>query len=77
MDRYRIVWNDFIDAKAARSAWYQRLLKECLELEHDYMRIRNSLSEEDRDKLDKYISACEEMGYWKLQLASPFGVTEE
>lgn len=48
---------------------YQELLAQCLQAEKDYQRICNTLCEEDRLLLDRYISLCEEMDHRKLQLA--------
>lgn len=77
MNPYREIWNRFINEKAWEDAWYQELLRDCLTLEPEYIRIRDALSERDQDLLEHYISACEEMGYWKLQLAAPFDLTKE
>ena len=47
---------------------YQELLKKCGELEPEYERIMNTLSEEDRDILDRYIGICEELEHQKVHL---------
>ena len=48
---------------------YQSLLQQCIALEPEYLRIRNSLSVADQSLLEDYISLCEEMEYRKMQLA--------
>ena len=48
---------------------YQELLKECGELEIEYLRICDTLLEKDRELLDRYISVCEEMEHQKVRLA--------
>lgn len=48
---------------------YQVLLKNCLNTESDYLRIINSLSSEDRDIIEHYLTACEELDHRRLTLA--------
>ena len=48
---------------------YQELLKECGELETEYLRICDTLHEKDRKLLDRYISVCEELEHQKVRLA--------
>lgn len=48
---------------------YQELLCQCRQLEPDFLRIRDDLSENDRDILDRYISVCENMEYCCTRLA--------
>lgn len=50
-------------------AEYQMLLKQCLDAETEYLRIRNSLSPEDQQVLERYLSLCEEMDHRKLVIA--------
>lgn len=46
--------------------YYQSLLQECQELEVEYGRICDGLSQTDKELLDHYISVCENMEYRKL-----------
>jgi len=62
-------WENQLTQMAKNDPWYQELLKECEEAESDYLRIRNSLPQEDREKLDHYISLCEELGHRMTWLA--------
>lgn len=48
---------------------YQDLYQQNLALEEDFLRIMASLSEADRDLLERYISVCENMEYRKTCLA--------
>lgn len=55
---------------------YQELLLRCTELESDYIQIKCSLSEENQDKLDLYIAACEELEYRRTVLAYALGTQD-
>lgn len=48
---------------------YQTLLKQYLDIEPEYLRIRSSLATEDQLILDHYLSLCEEMDHRKLTMA--------
>ncbi len=48
---------------------YQALLKQRLDVEPEYLRIRNSLSPEEQQMLERYLSLCEEMDHRKLTIA--------
>ena len=50
---------DILIPLAMREPWYQECRAEVRRLEPWFMEFRESLSQEDRDKLDDYISACE------------------
>lgn len=56
--------------------FYQELLCRCGELEPDYFRIKNRLSEEDQEKLERYISVCEELEYRRSFLAYALGTQD-
>ena len=62
-------WETKLAQKAAADPWYQQLLKECQSAEPEYLRIRDSLPEADQEKLEHYISLCEEMGHRMTWLA--------
>ncbi len=55
---------------------YQQLLLECEARAADYERIMESLSENDRERLEQYISACEEMEYRRGCLACEMGIQD-
>lgn len=48
---------------------YQNLLKDCLSLEPEYLRIRDALPLEDQQILEHYLSLCEEMDHRRLYIA--------
>ena len=48
---------------------YGDLLSECLKLESDYVRIKDSLSQEDGEILERYIALCEELEYRRTCIA--------
>ena len=54
---------------------YQKLLTDCASAESDYLRIRDSLSPDDRVILESYLALCEETDHRKLylllEIASP------
>ena len=52
------LWDHLID-RAKSDPWYQECRAEVRKLEPWFINFRESLSGEDRDKLDDYISACE------------------
>lgn len=58
-----------LQAMIAHDNEYQTLLKQCLDAEPDYLRIRNSLPSEDQLILERYLSVCEEMDHRKLTIA--------
>lgn len=50
-------------------AAYQEILCQCKEAEKDYLRIIERLSFAEREKLDNYISLCEELQFQMARLA--------
>ena len=46
---------------ARKDPEYQKLLKECRQVEEHYHRILQALPPEDQEKLEHYISLCEEL----------------
>ena len=73
-------WNDYANEQiielARRDEDYQQLLRQCKELSPAYLEILHSLSDEQQQTLEKYISCCEEMEYRLAQLAYLFGNRE-
>ena len=58
-----------LSEKINQDSIYQELLKSCLLLEPEYIRIRDALPETDRKLLERYISLCEELDHRRLTLA--------
>ena len=54
---------------AKKDPHYQWLLRQCREMEADYSRIMDSLCPQDRERMEQYISICENMEYCKVCLA--------
>lgn len=54
-------WIDLMYAKAGVDPAHQQCLAELEEWEPRFLSLRQRLSEEDRETLDMYISACEEL----------------
>jgi len=57
-------------------SFYRELLDRCSALSDDYHRICSSLSEDDREKLEMYISICEELEYRRTCLAYALGIRD-
>ena len=56
-------------ALTAADAEYQKLLGQCAALETEYERILGSLSQHDRETLERYIGLCEELEYRRTRIA--------
>ena len=69
-----------LEAKIARMAYadtfYQVMLKECEELGKEYERIREILSENDKEILDRYIALCEELEHQRGRMAYAVGTQD-
>lgn len=63
-------------AATGKNSFYLELLSRCGELEPDYIRIMYSLPDGDRDKLEQYISLCEEMEHRRTLLAYALGTQD-
>lgn len=59
-----------LDRKLAADNYYQELLAECLNAETDYLRVVDTLPEKERQIIERYLTACEELDHRKLSLAS-------
>ena len=57
-----------LNAAVNTDTTYQDILKACLLLEPEYIRICNMLPETDRELLERYISLCEELDHRRLTL---------
>ena len=62
-------WDQILLEAARKDDHYQKLLRACREAEADYTAIRDSLSEDQREQLERYISLCEELQYRLTTLA--------
>ena len=47
---------------------YQQLLNECAEAEVDYLALLETLTAEQRNVVERYLTACEELDHRKLYL---------
>ena len=54
---------------ARKDQEYQCLLAQCRKAEKDYERILQSLSPDDQEQLDRYITLCEELEHRLTLLA--------
>ena len=66
-------WLDALEQMCREDDWYRQWLKKATELEPAYERIREKLNEADREILDQYIMACEEMDNTRQLLAYKLG----
>ena len=66
-------WEKELAVRAARDEHYQTCLKEVRELEVLFLRLRDMLSVPQRELLDRYIAACEELDHTTVCLAYQMG----
>ena len=66
-------WTQELAIKAAQDKHYQNCLQEVQELEELFLRLREMLSTPQRELLDRYISACEELDHARAHLAYRIG----
>ena len=66
-------WLKLASDRAATDETYAHYHCLALELEPDFLRLRSSLSEEDRNLLDQYLTACEEMDNALTRIAYALG----
>ena len=62
-------WEQILLEAARKDQEYQCLLAQCRKAEKDYERILQSLSPDDREQLDRYITLCEELEHRLTLLA--------
>lgn len=60
---------DALDAAVRADEIYQQMLHDYQRAEEEFLRIRNSLSDADKEILEKYISLGEEMDHRRVILA--------
>ena len=58
---------------AESDPWHRRCLEELRRTEPDFLAIRQTLTEAQQEKLDAYISACEELEHSKIYIAFNLG----
>ena len=66
-------WAEEMLQLCRKNEWYQQWLQKAKDLEPGYEQIRGNLSEEQREILDRYIMACEEMDHIRQILAYQLG----
>lgn len=52
-----------------KDSWYQQCLRKAEQLEPAFEQLRSSLDEGQREILDQYLMACEELDHARLLLA--------
>ena len=70
-------WTQELANRAAKDEHYQNCLQEVQKLEEMFLRLREMLSTPQRELLDRYISACEELDHAKVHLAYRMGQEEK
>ena len=66
-------WINELNQMAKADSWYQARLTEVNNLETTFLSFRSSLTPEQREELDNYISACEELEHALVLLAYRLG----
>lgn len=66
-------WQKKLNALCGWDQRYQQSLAHLRELEEDYARLRSRLCRQDRETLDAYLSACEELDHIRTLLAYDLG----
>ena len=62
-------WEQILWEEARKDRHYQELLQACRKAEENYTAILRSLSPEQQEQLERYISLCEELQYRLTTLA--------
>ena len=65
--------NKLIALRANADEWYQQCLAEVKNRETAFLNIREMLAENQREQLDAYVSACEELEHSKIYIAYEIG----
>ena len=66
-------WTQELALRASQDEHYQNCLQEVQELEELFLRLRDMLTTPQRELLDRYISACEELDHTAVRLAYQLG----
>lgn len=56
-------WLDAVYARAVQDPWHRECQAEVERLEPVFLRIRARLTVQEREELDQYIAACEELAH--------------
>ena len=66
-------WMEELDQICRKDAWYQLWLARVEELEMSYEQVRGILDKTQKESLDRYIMACEELDHARIALAYQLG----
>ncbi len=66
-------WLDTVYALAKEDAWCQECRKQVEAAEPAFIRLKNRLEPSEREALDRYISACEELRFSLVPIAYEVG----
>lgn len=67
-------WMDELSRLAQKDEWHLRCLSDVQSLEASYLRILDSLPEEQRQILDAYVTACEALDNEEARIAYRLGI---
>jgi len=70
-------WVDELDQMCQKDEWYQLWLARVEKLEPAYEQVRGFLDEAQREALDQYIMACEELDHARQLLSYQLGRIQE
>lgn len=70
-------WEKELAVRAVQDEYYQNCLKEVRELEPLFLSLRDMLSPPQRQLLDRYLSASEELDHAMMHLAYYLGREEQ
>lgn len=65
-------FDNILVSLSKQDEWYMELLDQCRHLEPEFRQIKAKLTQEEQERLDQYISTCEEMLYRQTQLAAKY-----
>lgn len=63
-------WQNAVHILTEQDAVYQALTEQLIATETAYRHILQTLSQEDQEKVERYIALCEELDYRELCLAA-------
>ena len=64
---------DALAETMVRDEWHQRCMEAVEDAEGDYLVVRDALTEEQRERLDNYLAACEALDDSLVHLAYKLG----
>lgn len=68
-------WQKELDTLCRVEPWYQQCLLDTAAAEPGFETLRGSMTQAQRETLDRYIAACEELDHARLLLAYELGKT--